>query len=279
MVYVLLIVFCALFVICVFGFKLNYYSINSMDEKINSQNNSGIYLSVVIPAYNEEKRITKTLESIAGFLSKQNYKTEVLVVCDGATDKTAEIARTFSGKIAGLKVIDNKENHGKGYVTRQGMLEARGEYRVFMDADNSTSLDQVNNFLPFFSQGFDVVIGDRDLKGSKIAVHQSKFKEFLGDFGNFLIQFFAVPGIRDTQCGFKVFSAKAAHDIFTRMMIDRWGFDIEALALALKFGYKIKTVPVTWVNDPNSKVKLSGYVNTFIELGRIKWNLMTGKYN
>lgn len=241
--------------------------------------NNGIYLSVVIPAYNEENRIKKTLESIAAYLSKQSYKAEVLVVCDGAIDKTAEISRLFSGRIANLRVIENKENHGKGYVTRQGMIESKGEYRVFMDADNSTSLDQIDNFLPFFPQGYDVVIGDRDMKGSKIAVHQSRFKEFLGDFGNFLIQTLAVPGIKDTQCGFKVFSKKAAEEIFPKMKIDRWGFDIEALALALKFGYKIKTVPIVWVNDPNSKVKLSGYVNTFVELGRIKWNLITGKYN
>ncbi len=250
-----------------------------MDEKIYSQNENSIYLSVIIPSYNEEKRIEKTLESIAGFLSHQSYQAEVLVVCDGVTDKTAELARTFSGRISNLRVIENKENHGKGYVTRQGMIEACGEYRVFMDADNSTSLDQVDNFLPFFPQGYDVVIGDRDLKGSKIAVHQSKFKEFLGDFGNFLIQSLAVPGIKDTQCGFKVFSKKASEQIFKKMTIDRWGFDIEALALALKFGFKIKTVPIVWVNDPNSKVKLSGYVNTFVELFRIKWNLMTGKYN
>lgn len=248
-------------------------------EKENINTDNGIYLSVIIPAYNEENRLPKTLESIASFLLRQNYKAEVLVVCDGVTDKTAEVAKSFSGKIANFKVIDNKENHGKGYVTRQGMLEARGEYRVFMDADNSTSLDQIDRFLPFFKEGNDVVIGNRDLKESKIAVHQSRFKEFLGDFGNFLIQSLAVPGIKDTQCGFKVFSKKASERIFKKMTIDRWGFDIEALALALKFGYRIKTVPVVWVNDANSKVKLSGYINTFVELGRIKWNLMTGKYN
>lgn len=239
----------------------------------------GIYLSVVIPSYNEENRIKKTLESIAEFLIRQNYKSEVLVICDGVTDNTAEVARSFSGKISNLRVIENKENHGKGYVTRQGMLEAKGDRRVFMDADNSTSLDQINGFLPFFEQGYDVVIGDRDLKESKIAVHQARFKELLGDFGNFLIQALAVPGIEDTQCGFKVFSKKASEKIFPKMTIDRWGFDIEALALALKFGYKIKTMPVTWVNDPSSKVKLSGYINTFVDLAKIKWNLMMGKYN
>ncbi len=249
-----------------------------MDEKSNSRHESDVYLSVVIPSYNEEHRIGKTLESIAGFLTGQNYRAEVLIVCDGATDRTAQIARSFYEKIPELRIIENKENHGKGYVTRQGMTEARGEYRVFMDADNSTSLDQIDRFLPFFSQGYDVVIGDRDLKGSRIAVHQSRFKEILGDFGNFLIQALAVPGIEDTQCGFKVFSKKASERIFPKMTIDRWGFDIEALALALKLGFKIKTVPIVWVNDPNSKVKLSGYINTFIELLRIKWNLITGKY-
>lgn len=246
-------------------------------EILKSENN--IYLSVIIPAYNEENRIKKTLESIAAFLSHKNYRTEVLVVCDGVTDKTAEVSKMFLDKIPSLRVIENKENHGKGYVTRQGMLEAKGERRVFMDADNSTSLDQIDKFLPFFEQGYDVVIGDRDLKESKIAVHQSRFKEALGDFGNFLIQSLAVPGIEDTQCGFKVFSKKASEQIFSKMTIDRWGFDIEALALALKFGYKIKTMPVTWINDPNSKVKFSGYINTFADLAKIKWNLMTGKYN
>jgi len=249
-----------------------------MEKQAEPQNQGNIYLSVIIPSYNEESRIKKTLESIAAFLSKQDYQAEVLVICDGAIDKTAEISRLFSGRIYNLRIIENKENHGKGYVTRQGMLEAKGERRVFMDADNSTSLNQVDRFLPFFEEGYDVVIGDRDLKESKIAVHQSRIKELLGDFGNFLIQILAVPGIEDTQCGFKVFSKKASERIFPKMTIDRWGFDIEALALANKFGFKIKTVPIVWINDPNSKVKLSGYINTFVELFKIKWNLMTGKY-
>jgi len=250
-----------------------------MGQEFNNSKSEGIYLSVVIPVYNEEKRIINTLGSIGNFLAKQKYASEVLIVSDGSTDRTIEVVKPFAAKISNLRIIDNKENHGKGYVTRQGMLEAKGERRVFMDADNSTSLEQVDKFLPFFEQGYDVVIGDRDLKESKIAVRQSRFKEALGDFGNFLIQSLAVPGIEDTQCGFKVFSKKASEEIFKKMTIDRWGFDIEALALALKLGYKIKTVPVTWVNDPNSKVKLSGYINTFVELARIKWNLMTGKYD
>lgn len=249
-----------------------------MEQKTNNLITESIYLSVIIPAYNEEHRLGATLESVANFLQKQNYQAEVLVVSDGSSDRTAETAKTFSGKIKNLKVIENKENHGKGYVTRQGMIEAKGKFRVFMDADNSTDLEQIDRFLPFFKEGYDVVIGDRDLKESRIKIHQSRLKEFLGNFGNMLIQLLAVPGIKDTQCGFKAFSGKASEDIFKRMTIDRWGFDIEALAIANKMGYKIKTVPVAWVNDPNSKVKLSGYINTLIELFKIKWNLVTNKY-
>lgn len=251
--------------------------------------NNELFLSVVIPAYNEEKRLSKTLESVVDFLARQNYQSEVIVVSDGSTDKTVELANSFSGRIKNLKVIDQKENHGKGYGTRLGILEAKGRIRLFMDADNSTSIDQINNFLPYFSrtaphpgqagQGFDIVIGDRDLKGSKLKVRQPFYKELLGDLGNYLIQLLAVPGIEDTQCGFKAFSGEAAEQIFKRMTIEKWGFDIEALAIANKLGYKIKPLPVVWVNDPNSKVKLSGYANTLIELCKIKLNLMTGKYD
>lgn len=247
------------------------------NQSVLSKENE-VYLSVVVPAYNEEKRISKTLESISNFLIKQNYRAEVLIVSDGSSDKTVDTAKAFAGRVANLKVIENKENHGKGYVTRQGMIEAKGAVRVFMDADNSTSLDQIDRFLPFLKEGYDVVIGDRDLKESRIKIHQSKLKEFLGDFGNVLVQTLAVPGIEDTQCGFKVFSGKSAEQIFKRMTIDKWGFDIEALAIANMLGYKIKTVPVEWVNDANSKVKLSGYVNTLTELFKIKWNLINNKY-
>lgn len=238
-----------------------------------------VFLSVIIPSYNEEKRLPDTLTSVANFLAQQEYDSEVLIVSDGSTDKTADTARTFADKIKNLRILDNKENHGKGYVTRQGMLEAKGQVRVFMDADNSTTLDQINSFLPYFKQGYDVVIGDRDLKGSKLKVHQPFYKELLGDMGNLMIQLLAVPGIEDTQCGFKAFSGKATEDIFKRMLIDKWGFDIEALAVANKLGYKIKPLPVVWINDPNSKVKLSGYINTLLELFKIKKNLIMGKYD
>ena len=241
-----------------------------------------IYLSVIIPSYNEEKRISNTLLDIDKQLSNQNYSYEIIVVSDGSKDKTAAIVNKFSDLIKNLKLIDNKKNHGKGWVVRQGMLAAKGQYRLFMDADNATTIDHFEKMIPLFKQGFEVVIGSRDgkdAKGAKQEVAQSFLKRQLGNFGNVLIQLLAVSGIWDTQCGFKAFTEKATNDIFKKCLINRWGFDIEALAVARKLNYKIGIIPVNWVNDPNSKVSLKGYLNTFRELFKIKWNLITRKYD
>lgn len=241
-----------------------------------------IYLSVIIPAYNEEKRISNTLLDIDKYLSKQDYSYEIIVVSDGSKDKTAAIVNKFSDLIKNLRLIDNKENHGKGWVVRQGILEAKGRYRLFMDADNATTIDHFEKMIPLFKQGFKVIIGSRDKKdapGAKQAVAQSFLKRQIGNFGNILIQLLAVSGIWDTQCGFKAFTNKATNDIFERCLIDRWGFDIEALAIARKLDYKIGIIPVNWVNDPESKVSLKGYLNTFRELFKIKWNLIIHKYD
>lgn len=239
------------------------------------------YLSVIIPAYNEEKRITKTLLSVDQYLSKQAYDYEILVVSDGSKDKTAEVVNNLQKMVRNLRLIDNKENHGKGWVVRQGMLQAAGNFRVFMDADNATTIDHIEKAWPFLKSGYDVVIGTRDSrdnKEAKQAVAQPILKRLMGDTGNILIQIVAVWGIWDTQCGFKIFSEKAAKEVFSKSLIDRWGFDIEALALAKRLGFKIALIPINWVNDPNSKVNLKGYLKTFIELFEIKKNLITDKY-
>ena len=240
-----------------------------------------IYLSVVIPAYNEEKSIGNTLLAIDHYLSKQDYSYEIIVVNDGSKDKTAQIAEKFSGLVKNLRLIDNKENHGKGWVVRRGMLEAKGEIRLFTDADNATTIDHFEKMMPLFKEGKQVVIGSRDkkdAKGAKQAVPQSFLKRQLGNFGNILIQLVAVPGIWDTQCGFKAFVAKAAEDIFSRCKINRWGFDIEAMALTRKLNYRLGIIPVYWINNPNSSVSWKGYLNTFRELFKIKWNLIRKKY-
>jgi len=238
-------------------------------------------LSVIIPCYNEEGRIVKTLREINKYLSLQSYDSEIIVVSDGSKDRTAEVVRGMMSEIKNLRLIDNKENHGKGYVVRQAILEARGDYRLFTDADNSTSIDHVEKMWPLLEKNYDVVMGTRDSrddKEAKQAVSQPAWKRFLGDIGNIGIQVLVIWGIWDTQCGFKAFSKKAAEDIFKRCKINRWAFDVEVWALARKLGYKIGIVPIYWINSPESKVKLKGYVRFFKELLRIKWNLITKKY-
>lgn len=241
-----------------------------------------IYLSVVIPAYNEEKAIGNTLLAIDRYLSKHNFSYEIIVVNDGSKDKTAEIANKFKKLVKNIHLINNSENHGKGYVVRQGMLAAKGQYRLFMDADNSTSIEHLEKAWSFLKQGYDIVIGSRDKKdavGASQAVLQSFFKRWLGNLGNVLIQIVAVWGVWDTQCGFKITTAVATEDIFNRALIDRWGFDIEMLALGKRLGYKIAKIPVHWINRAESRVTLGGYLKTFVELFKIKYNLIIGKYH
>jgi len=235
-----------------------------------------MFLSVVIPAYNEGKRIPATLQSLKEYFKDKDYEYEILVVVDGAKDNTAQVVK--DANIPNLKLIDNKENCGKGCVVRQGMLEAKGKYRLFMDADNATTIDHVEKLLPYFDKDYDVVIASLGVKGAEIVNNEKLYKRIFGLSSNLIIQIVLVPGIKDTQRGFKIFTAKAAEDIFKRLTLDRWGFDFEALAVARKLGYKIKEVPVRWKNDPESLVKLSAYVKTFIELMKVRINLWKGVY-
>lgn len=239
-----------------------------------------IYLSVIIPAYNEEKRIKKTLKEIDKYLSKQSYDYEILVVNDGSKDRTAKVVRELFSDIKNLRLVDNKENHGKGYVVRQGLLEAKGEYRLFTDADNSTSIDQIEKMWPEFKKGHEVVIGSRDIEGSIIAVSQPWWRIMLGNIFNLLVQIVSgLWGIWDTQCGFKGFTKKAVEDIFPKCRINRFAFDVEALVLAKKNGYKIKEIPVIWINSPESTVGFKSMVKMLIEVFQIRWNIITRQHD
>ena len=237
-----------------------------------------MFLSVIIPSYNEEKRIKNTLVSINEYLSRQAYDYEIIVVNDGSKDATSQVVSNLKFEIKNLRLIDNKDNHGKGWVVKQGMLIAKGDIRLFTDADNSTTINHIEKMLVYFRGGYDVVIGSRRVLGSKIAIHQASYKELLGRLGNLWIRIFAVGGINDTQAGFKAFTAKSAQIIFPHLTLDRWGFDFEALAIAKKYKLKIKEMPITWINDAMSHVKLSAYFKTLIEAMKVRWNLMTGKY-
>lgn len=240
------------------------------------------YLSVVIPSYKEGERIGRNLLEIDKFLKGKSFTYEIVVVVDGSPDNTAEVAQNYSLQVAHLRVIDNTENHGKGYVVRQGLLEARGKYRLFLDADGSTSITHLETFLPQFEEGFDVVIGSRDIEGSFIQVHQQRWREVFGDMGNWAIRIvLGLWSYPDTQCGFKILSGEAAEAVAKRMVVDRFGFDYELLILAIKLGYKVKQMPVRWMNEEGSTVSLlgpNGYVQVFIDLFKTKWRLLTDTY-
>ena len=238
-----------------------------------------VFLSVIIPAYDEEKRIPQTLLVIDKYLSVQKYSCEILVVDSGSTDKTASVVNNLTKLIKNLRLINLPENRGKGWAVTQGMLASSGKYRLFTDADNSTSIEHFSKMQPFLEQGYDIVIGSRALRESVIAVPQSLFKRLLGKAGNLFIQLVAVWGIWDTQCGFKVFEEKAANDIFSRLTIPGWGFDVETLAIARLRGYKIKEMPVRWVNDPLSHVTVRSYFQVLFETMKVRLNLLRKKYD
>ena len=239
------------------------------------------YLSVVIPAYNEERRIGNTLATIYAYLDQQPYSWEIVVVLDGPTDDTIGVVARFAEGKQGIRWLDRKQNRGKGYTVREGMLAARGEIRLFTDADNSTDITHFDKMKPLFDAGAPIVICSRDGKdaaGARQAVPQSGFKRFLGNSGNLVIQLLAVPGIWDTQCGFKAFRKRPAEEIFTIARIDGFGFDIEALALARHFGYPVKIVAAYWVNQEGSHVKFTDYLWSFKEAFEVRWHLLLGTY-
>lgn len=236
-------------------------------------------LSVVIPAYNEATRIGNTLESIGRYLSAGDLPAEIIVVDDGSTDRTGDTARRHASQIKNLAVLVNEKNRGKGFSVRRGMLAATGEYRLFMDADNSVDISHLGAFLGALSGGADVAIGSIHLAPAALVSEMNgRHRRILGAGANKLIQLLAAPGIADTQRGFKLFSARAAETIFSRQTIERFGFDIEALVIARAHGFRIKELPVAWNNPTGSKVTAASYAQTLGELARISWNRALGRY-
>ena len=240
-----------------------------------------MHLSVIIPAYNEENRLSFTLKDIDRYLSRQNYEYEILVVDDGSKDRTVEVVRSLVLKIKNLVITGYKNNRGKGYAVRFGMLEAKGDYRLFTDADNSTSINQIEKMWPYFKKGYDVIIGSRDIKGAVLDPPQSWLRNFLFGEGFKLYRKIIVGlwKIEDTQCGFKGFTKKAAELIFSKTRIERFAFDPETLVLAKKQGYKIKEIPIYWKNDLSSKVNFKSILRMAKDMLVIRWNIIKRKYN
>jgi dolichyl-phosphate beta-glucosyltransferase len=244
------------------------------------KNYSGVRLSVIIPAYNEEFRLPQTLRHVITYLKAQPYSSEIIVINDGSTDGTERIVHEQSSDYIPMRQFshDDGANHGKGASVRKGMMEAHGAFRLFMDADNSTTLDQIERFWPLFDQGYSVVIGSRALADSIIGVRQAKPKEIAGRIGNRIIQTLTVPRISDTQAGFKMFTGEAAGMIFPRQTIDRWGYDVELLVIARAHGYRISEVPITWINASGSKVTMKSYFQVLFDVLKIRKNLNAGRY-
>ncbi len=238
------------------------------------------FLSVIIPARNEVKRLPLTLLDVDRHLSEAGFPYEIVVVVNGApTDGTDELVERFTAIISNLRVIALTAMERKGWAVKQGMTSARGKYRIFMDADNSTSIDQFEGMLPYFKEGYDVVICSRAIKGARLEPPQPLIRQIPGKLGNLFIQALLLPGIWDTQCGFKAFTEEAALKIFPLQKINGWGFDVETLALAKKMGFRIKEMPVTWVNDPFSSVKPSAYLEVLWETIKIRYWLWRNVYN
>lgn len=213
------------------------------------------YLSVVVPAFNEEKRLPQSLDLVLDFLKKQPYDSEVIVSDDGSTDRTVGIARE---KLAGFphQVLVAPQNRGKGSAVRRGMLAATGDYILFTDADLSTPIVEVTRFLASLEKDQDLVIASRDLPDSRVEIHQNLFRETMGKVFNRIACLFAFRGIRDSQCGFKCFRKEAARRLFGLQKLDGFSFDVEILFLAQKHGYRILELPVIWRNSAQSRVQV-----------------------
>lgn len=241
------------------------------------------YISIVIPAYNEASRkgagIREHLQSIKKYFGNKDISYEIVVVNDGSKDNTAEVIESYKNEIPNLEFVNRKENKGKLFSVQEGLLKAHGQFRLFTDADGATPISDLDKFWDHMKANENIMIGSRDLVQSNIEKHQPKIKELLGDLGNYLIQFtLDLRGIKDTQCGFKVFSQEVVEKIIPQMKAIRWGGDFEILALGKKMGYKIIEVPITWIDSGQSTVGIKGYFLTLKELFQVKWRMMTGKY-
>ena len=235
------------------------------------------YLSIIIPARNEEKRLADSLEKVASFLKAQSYTSEVIVVENGSSDRTFEIAQSFLEKIKGLSVM-HEEASGKGLAVRSGMLAARGEYRFICDADLSMPITEVNRFLPPQLPLFDIAIASREAKGA-VRYGEPGYRHFIGRFFNGLVRWLALPGLNDTQCGFKCFSAKAAEKVFPLQRMNGWSFDVEVLYIARLGSYKIVEVPIPWYYNAGSRVRLfRDSLKMALDLLAIRRNARKGLY-
>ncbi|HEY4818975.1 MAG TPA: dolichyl-phosphate beta-glucosyltransferase [Candidatus Acidoferrum sp.] len=235
-------------------------------------------LSIVIPAFNEELRLPETLLLISSYVRASKRETEVIVVDDGSTDRTANVANSFRGEIHYLRVVSNKENRGKGFSVRHGMMEANGRIVLFTDADLSAPIEEADKLLAALAD-HDVAIGSRALNRSLISVRQSVFREYAGIIFNFIVRAILRLPFVDTQCGFKAFRSEPCRVIFQQQRIERFGFDPELLYLARHHGLRSVEIPVRWAHSPATKVSMwRDSIQMFLDIFIIRWNTLMGRY-
>jgi glycosyltransferase involved in cell wall biosynthesis len=236
--------------------------------------------SIVIPAYNESERLGATLESVLAYVRQQGWDAEVIVVNDGSRDNTAEIVRKFAEKNLILRLVENPGNRGKGYSVRNGILNARGDIVVFSDADLSSPIEEMPKLLQALAQGADIAIGSRWLRAELQTQRQSLHRQLFGRVFNGFNRVVLGLKFKDTQCGFKAFTRRAAQTILPLQRIERWGFDPEILFLARKFGFRVEEVPVRWGHSGGTRINpLMDGARMVQEMLRIRWYDLTSKYD
>lgn len=234
---------------------------------------NNLFLSIVIPAYNEEPNLASTLEDIAVSLKDKPYAYEIIVVDDGSSDKTAQIASSKAILFKNFTLLKNEPNRGKGFTVKKGMLAARGELALFMDADNSTRINQLDKLISAIQEGFDIAIGSRRIPGAVIEGSQPLTRIILGNIYIILSRIILGTKVKDYNCGFKLYKKEAARTLFSRLSMNDWSFDSELIYLAKKFNLKIKEVPVTWIDKRTSKVRpFRDGINSFLSLLKIRFS-------
>ena len=249
-----------------------------METDNGQQAHSQPFLSIVVPAYNEEARLPASLESIMAFATAKPYPVEVVLVDNNSTDRTGAIIQACADEYPFARSLF-EGIQGKGAAVRTGMLAARGEYRFFADADLSMPIDEVDKFLPGQLDDFDIAIGSREVPGA-VRYNEPWHRHLMGRVFNTIVRWFAVPGLQDTQCGFKMFRASVAEDLFPLQTMNGWSFDVEILYAAHRRGYRIVEVPVHWYYKANTRIQpLRGSIDMFVEVVKIRRNGRRGLYD
>lgn len=235
------------------------------------------FLSLIIPAFNEEKRLPDTLQQVADFLAAQTYSSEVLVIENGSLDRTYQVANEFAAKNKSFQVL-HTDQRGKGLAVRTGMLAAGGEFRMMLDADLSMPVEQIERFVPLMKEGADIIIASREAPGA-VRYNEPPYRHWGGRVINLMIRTLALPSLQDTQCGFKCFKAAVAEDLFGKQTLTGWGFDIEVLYIAKMRGYSIVELPIPWYYREQSHVRpLPDTLRMFLDILRIRRNAASGIY-